>query len=66
MYRYKMMHRPFSIGCQPIGQIEYVERNKQTDGCYGILTYTRPLSDSEVSQYELWEIQEKCKLNKLR
>lgn len=52
MYRYGMRLRGFSIGCQPMkGIIEGVD--DPTGKYYSILTYSRKLTDAEVSDYEL-------------
>lgn len=56
IYQYKMKSRPFGIGCQPSGHIEYEEKNKSVDGCWGIVSYTRKLTAEEIYSYELEEI----------
>ena len=59
-YRYKMVRRPFDIGCQPNGWMSYVEADKRADGYYGIVTYQEELTDEQVAKYELelWYSQE--------
>jgi hypothetical protein len=46
---YEFTLRGFSPFCQPKGHIQ-VDNNK---GKYGIIAYNRPLTDSELSEYEL-------------
>lgn len=51
-YKYGMRLRGFSIGCQPIKG--FLRREDDTTGkYYDILVYNRPLTDSEISGYEL-------------
>ena len=52
-YTYRMTMRPFSIGCQPKGQIGYKELDKEIDGAYCELTYDRELTEDEVYRFEL-------------
>lgn len=53
-YFYKMKVRPFGIGTHPKdGFVSYTEKNKATDGIYGILEYDRPLTNDEILNYEL-------------
>lgn len=57
MYKYGMIHRGFSIGCQPMqGLIERQDANgiKGSHGreYFDILVYDRKLTDKEVSDYE--------------
>lgn len=51
-YKYGMAHRGFSIGCQP--KRGFVERVDDPSGkYYDIIVYDRPLTDEEVTNYEL-------------
>lgn len=51
-YRYGMLHRGFSIGCQPMEGL--VRREDDSYGEYfDILVYERPLTKEECEQYEL-------------
>lgn len=51
-YRYGMRLRGFSIGCQPM--IGLIRREDDITGrYYDILVYNRPLTESEISEYEL-------------
>lgn len=51
-YRYGMRLRGFSIGCQPMKGLDH--REDDTSGKYhDILVYNRPLTDKEISDYEL-------------
>lgn len=54
MYQYTYRFRGFSIGCQPMqGLIEH----KDVDGYkYGILYYNRQLSQVEIDNYELIDL----------
>ena len=56
LFKYEMKSRPFGIGCQPKGHINYEEKVKSKDGCWGILTYDRKLSPEEIYSYELKEL----------
>lgn len=51
-YRYGMMHRGFSIGCQPMDGLVSVLDDKN-DRYYTILEYDRMLTGGEVTDYEL-------------
>lgn len=54
-YRYGMRMRGFSIGCQP--KKGFVRREDDpSDKYYDIIVYDRPLTDEEVSGYELDEV----------
>lgn len=57
MYKYKMRARPFDIGCQPRGHVNYEPAMRRKEGHYGILTYTEPLSAEDVRRYELIDMQ---------
>lgn len=48
-YFYEMTARPFGIGCQPKGVIEFDEDK----GEWGIIAYDRELTDKEIEDYEL-------------
>ena len=51
-YKYGMRLRGFSIGCQPM--IGLIRREDDITGrYYDILVYNRPLTESEISGYEL-------------
>ncbi|MBO5918749.1 MAG: hypothetical protein J6Q14_08295 [Oscillospiraceae bacterium] len=52
LYAYGMRLRGFSPGCQPIdGLVERVDSN--TEKYYDILLYNHPLTDKEISDYDL-------------
>ena len=52
VYKYGMRLRGFSPGCQPMSGL--LSREDDTTGkYYDLLTYSRKLSDKEVSDYEL-------------
>ncbi len=53
LYWYEYRFRGFSPMCQPFGHVE-VDHNK---GKFGIIAYNRPLTENELSDYELkvWE-----------
>ena len=44
-YRYQMRRRPFDIGAQPHGHVDYIHADKRTDD--------RELSADEVARFEL-------------
>ena len=51
-YVYGMKARGFSVGCQPLrGFVEHIEDT--TDSFWGILVYSRLLTEIEVRDYEL-------------
>lgn len=51
-YLYGMKYRGFSIGCQP--KDGFIERLDDKSGkYYDILAYNRPLTNDEISNYEL-------------
>ena len=63
MYLYGMIHRGFSIGCQPMdGLVEKQDANgrrgKNGREFWDILAYNRKLSDQELINFELEEIEE--------
>lgn len=64
-YRYGMRMRGFSIGCQPKKGLVRRE-DDSSDKYYDILVYDRPLTDGEVSDYELDEIKEKHAMAKTK
>ena len=52
MYLYGMRLRGFSIGCQPMDGL--IERYDDNSGKYhDILAYDRPLTEDEITAYEL-------------
>lgn len=57
-YYYSMLHRPFSIGCQPSkGLVTAYSANSEVDPNYfDILVYDRKLTAQEIDEYELEEI----------
>lgn len=56
-YRYGMRLRGFSIGCQPMNGL--IRRADSTDKrYYDILVYDRPLTEKELRDYELDDLQE--------
>lgn len=57
-YKYGMRFRGFSIGCQPKQGL--VERQDDPTGVYyDILVYDRMLTDKEIADYELDQIEER-------
>lgn len=55
-YTYGMRLRGFSIGCQPMDG--FVERQDDTTGrFYDLLVYDRKLTDEEIENYELEELE---------
>ncbi len=55
-YRYGMRLRGFSPGCQPMNGLlrrEYGEDYGTMKWYYDILVYNRPLTDKELRDYEL-------------
>ena len=60
MFVYGMKLRGFSIGTQPAGVKEWEDTNKSETGFYSIIKYDRKLTDKEVAEYDLVEIQN-CK-----
>lgn len=55
-YYYGMRLRGFSIGCQPKNGIVQV-LDDQTNTYYDILVYDRKLTEKEVADYELDELE---------
>lgn len=59
LYKYYMTQRPAMPGAQPskgLVDIQEINPNQQTNGvgrAYARLTYDRPLTNAEVSNYEL-------------
>jgi len=49
-FKYIMLRRPFSIGCQPIDNFVSYDENI---GRHGSLEYSEPLSIETLEQYEL-------------
>lgn len=55
-YTYGMRLRGFSIGCQPMDG--FIERQDDTTGrFYDLLVYDRKLTDEEIENYELEELE---------
>ena len=55
-YTYGMRLRGFSIGCQPMDG--FIERQDDTTGrFYDLLVYGRKLTDEEIENYELEELE---------
>ena len=54
-YRYGMLHRPFSIGCQPKEGFVYRQKSKN-QRYHDIIWYNRPLTEKELADYELEKI----------
>lgn len=59
-HSYKMVYRPFSIGCQPkAGFVRYDEEYRPSvSGYYGIVTYDRELTAEEIRRFELVEVEQ--------
>ena len=56
-YKYGMLNRPFSIGCQPKGVLKVEEGDKQDGGSFwNILIYDRELTKEDIYTYELERI----------
>jgi len=55
-YQYGMRLRGFSIGCQPMKGLVSAE-DDETGRYHSILTYNRELSEDEVRDYELDELE---------
>lgn len=52
MFLYGMRLRGFSIGCQPMDG--FLNRTDDTSGRYwDVIAYNRPLTDSEIENYDL-------------
>lgn len=53
IYYYEMLLRPFSPGAQPSGVVAH----NSDLGRWGVIGYTRELTEKEISDYELkkWE-----------
>lgn len=49
-FYYRMMQRPFGIGCQPEG---YVEVHKGDGLSWNIIAYENPLSETDEMNYGL-------------
>ena len=49
LYWYEMLHRPVDMGCQPKGFVE----TKDDQGRFGLVAYSRPLTEKELDQYEM-------------
>lgn len=55
-YTYGMRLRGFSLGCQPMNG--FIERQDDTTGrFYDLLVYDRKLTDEEIENYELEELE---------
>ena len=54
-----MRSRPFGLGCQPKGHVNYVEADRQRDGYHGTVTYDRRLSKEDVVSFDLRSVEEK-------
>ena len=52
-YKYGMIKRGYSIGCQPAGVIHFEDVDKKETGFYSIISYLRELTDEEIEKYEL-------------
>lgn len=57
-YRYALVNRPAGIGAVPPGQAGVLPRPPESDPYYeyarnGIVTYNTPLSDEQISQFQL-------------
>lgn len=66
-FKYGMKHRGFSPGCQPKKGL-YRRIDDDTNEFFDIVSYTRRLSDREIEQYELVDLNKvpASKLTKLR
>lgn len=52
-YKYFMVHRPVSIGAQPADFTRFEDMDKAATGYYGAIWYSRPLTDTELFEYEM-------------
>jgi hypothetical protein len=55
-YTYALRNRPPSIGCCPTGRIVGADK-PHPDWMYGTITYARELTDKEIYDYELVQLQ---------
>lgn len=61
MYRYYLLQRPPSLGCQPGGAVNIHTYDEITYivairyGAYGYAEYERELTEQEINEYELIE-----------
>lgn len=54
MYRYYLTQRPPSLGTHPSKNVEnVVSFDEKTNGVWGYVDYTCPLTEKEISDYEL-------------
>ena len=58
MYKYGMRLREFGIGCQPSGVIKYEYTDKCKCGYWFFIWYEIPLTDKQISDYDLEFIKE--------
>lgn len=59
MYKYILTQRPAGIGCQPNeGLMSIVDKDKNKDGYYAVVTYTRELTKEELYKYEMKKYEE--------
>lgn len=58
-YWYGMRLRPCGPGCQPKGFLDWQEADKWRDGYWSYVCYSRPLSQKDMTDYDLdyvyWE-----------
>ena len=55
-YSYGMLHRPFSIGCQPREGFVYRQESRN-EKYFDIIWYRRPLTETEINDFELEELE---------
>jgi hypothetical protein len=58
---YAMRRRPFGLGCQPKGHIDWADADKEKDGYWSTVTYDHKLTVDEEYDYELELIKEEAK-----
>jgi len=64
IYKYGMLERGFSIGCQPKkGLVRWTDSDRFGTGFWSILEYNRPLTPDEISNYELEYIGEATEMS---
>lgn len=64
IYKYGMLERGFSIGCQPKkGLVRWEDTDRFLTGFWSVLEYNRLLTPDEVADYELEYIGETTEMS---